>query len=170
MPRRESCRSATQLDRSPHCSMGKDGTPMNSTSTRELSSRNAGPTVYTSPAWLPFALTLVTGGAYLIIWAGRSWSTMKRERGDPEMRPRSWAPAVRSTVPKMACKTHSPLPGNRESGSGSSGPTRGCIARACGRSVEVDGDDALSSVSRTGSRVAGSPVSSESRRWRCSRS
>ena len=60
---------------------------MNSTSTRELSSRNAGPTVYTSPAWLPFALTLVTGGAYLIVWAGRSWSTMKRERGDQEMRP-----------------------------------------------------------------------------------
>ena len=59
---------------------------MNSTSTRELSSRNVGP-VYTSPAWLPFALTLVTGGAYLIVWAGRSWSTMKRERGDPEMRP-----------------------------------------------------------------------------------
>lgn len=60
---------------------------MNSTSTRGLSSRNAGPTIYTSPAWLPFALTLVTGGAYLIVWAGRSWSTMKRERGDPEMRP-----------------------------------------------------------------------------------
>jgi hypothetical protein len=61
--------------------------PMISTPQRELSSRNAGPTVYTSPAWLPFALTLVTGGAYLIVWAGRSWSTMKRERGDPEMRP-----------------------------------------------------------------------------------
>ena len=60
---------------------------MNSTSTDKLSSRNAGPTVYTSPAWLPFALTLATGGAYLIVWAGRSWSTMKRERGDPEMRP-----------------------------------------------------------------------------------
>ncbi len=48
---------------------------------------NAGPTVYTSPAWLPFALTIATGGAYLIVWAGRSWSMMKRERGDPEMRP-----------------------------------------------------------------------------------
>lgn len=60
---------------------------MNSASTRELSDRNAGPTVSTSPAWLPFALTLVTGGAYLIVWAGRSWSTMKRERRDPEMQP-----------------------------------------------------------------------------------
>ena len=60
---------------------------MNTTSTRELASGNAGPTVYASPVWLPFALTVVTGGAYLIVWAGRSWSTMKRERGDPEMRP-----------------------------------------------------------------------------------
>ena len=60
---------------------------MNTTSTRELASGNAGPTVYASPVWLPFALTVVTGGAYLIVWAGRSWLTMKRERGDPEMRP-----------------------------------------------------------------------------------
>jgi hypothetical protein len=58
-----------------------------STSARDLSNRNVGATVYTSPAWLPFALTFVTGGAYLIVWAGRSWSTMKRERGDSEMRP-----------------------------------------------------------------------------------
>ena len=67
--------------------MNKDGIAMSSRSARTPSSGNVGPTVYTSPTWLPFALTLVTGGAYLIVWAGRSWSTMKRERGDPEMRP-----------------------------------------------------------------------------------
>lgn len=47
----------------------------------------SGRVTYTSPAWLPFALTVVTGGAYLIIWAGRSWSFMKRERRDAEMQP-----------------------------------------------------------------------------------
>lgn len=43
--------------------------------------------IHTSPAWLAFALTVVTGGAYLIVWAGRSWSIMKRERGDRRMQP-----------------------------------------------------------------------------------
>lgn len=41
----------------------------------------------TGPAWLAALLTFATGGLYLIVWAGLSWSIMKRARGEAAMRP-----------------------------------------------------------------------------------
>lgn len=41
----------------------------------------------TRPVWLVSALTFLTAGFYFPIWAGLSWSAMKRQVGDPNMSP-----------------------------------------------------------------------------------